>query len=961
MLRPISTIILHCFVCLAMALPGTAGAGQLRPRILPAKPAEVVLQAHHRDDVITVKFHDDLAVRVRNGLPSDLGSGVLADAGDALGLVAGGFWQPAHTLPEARLAELRATAEANSGRALADLNSRFNILLPEGVSAAEAIDAFNALDIVEIAAPVPIGPPAPTPPDFGPKQGDHHPSPVGVDAHGPWDALGARGSGVKVCVIDYWYNSTHQDLPSVTLLGNPPPAFNDDHGTASIGVVAALDNGWGTTGLAPASTLYFAAAEEPQGNWDVSAAIVNALGGLGSGDVILIEQQWFGPCSNPVNPCYVNNGNTQYGLVPVEWRPFEYNAILTATGLGVTVIEAAGNGEQDLDNAVYTVDDPNSPEVENHDPFNNDSGAIIVGAGAAPQWPFFGSDVARSRLWFSNYGSRLNLQGWGELVPTVGYGSAYNAEGMDLNYTTTFDGTSSAAAVVAGAAAVLQSAYKQSTGGVLSPAALRSALVSTGAAQQAGTYPTSQNIGPLPDVNAAILSTTSECLPAWDVSLGNPGLLWSGGSGPANIWGMALFDDGSGAGQGLYIGGDLTSANGLPVNHIVRYDGGGWSTLGSGITGGDFGTNFTVRSMAVFDDGNGDALYVGGDFIGAGGINAKYIAKWDGQQWSALGNGSAWPVWAMAVYDDGNGDALYIGAPAVDAPQGLGKWDGTSWSAIGVGTAWPTPNCSPIFDMAVYDDGNGDALYYGGCFWALGDIPSGSARGIARWDGQQYTSVGGGLAGGFLTTVRDIIVHDDGSGPDLYVAGEFTSAGGSAISHVARWDGSQWSALGSGVNNQGWALGVYDDGDGTGQDLYVSLPGEMGADGATPMAAGGKTVRGMAKWDGTEWWPVDAGVKSGNVQVMQAYDDGSGASLYVSGVLFDAGDMATTSLALWTGCPAAPCPWDLGGDGSVGTADLLALLSAWGPNPGHPADFNGDGSVGTSDLLALLSNWGGCP
>ena len=58
---------------------------------------------------------------------------------------------------------------------------------------------------------------------------------------------------------------------------------------------------------------------------------------------------------------------------------------------------------------------------------------------------------------------------------------------------------------------------------------------------------------------------------------------------------------------------------------------------------------------------------------------------------------------------------------------------------------------------------------------------------------------------------------------------------------------------------------------------------------------------------------------------------------------------------------AVPCPADLDGDGSVGAADLLALLIAWGPNKGHPADFNGDGTVGSSDLLALLINWGPCP
>ncbi len=61
---------------------------------------------------------------------------------------------------------------------------------------------------------------------------------------------------------------------------------------------------------------------------------------------------------------------------------------------------------------------------------------------------------------------------------------------------------------------------------------------------------------------------------------------------------------------------------------------------------------------------------------------------------------------------------------------------------------------------------------------------------------------------------------------------------------------------------------------------------------------------------------------------------------------------------------AQPCPWDvepMGGDGIVGITDLLVLLAACGPNPGHPADFDGDGNVGIVDFLVLLANWGPCP
>ena len=51
---------------------------------------------------------------------------------------------------------------------------------------------------------------------------------------------------------------------------------------------------------------------------------------------------------------------------------------------------------------------------------------------------------------------------------------------------------------------------------------------------------------------------------------------------------------------------------------------------------------------------------------------------------------------------------------------------------------------------------------------------------------------------------------------------------------------------------------------------------------------------------------------------------------------------------------------DFNGDGTVGILDLLALLAAWGTNPGGPPDLDGDGTVGILDLLTLLANWGPC-
>lgn len=70
-------------------------------------------------------------------------------------------------------------------------------------------------------------------------------------------------------------------------------------------------------------------------------------------------------------------------------------------------------------------------------------------------------------------------------------------------------------------------------------------------------------------------------------------------------------------------------------------------------------------------------------------------------------------------------------------------------------------------------------------------------------------------------------------------------------------------------------------------------------------------------------------------------------------------DRAEQVCVMCAGGPT-PCPWDLDGDNAVGIVDFLALLAAWGPNPGHPADFDGDLVVGINDFLDLLANWGTC-
>src|SRR5262245_6472774 len=128
------------------------------------------------------------------------------------------------------------------------------------------------------------------------------------------------------------------------------------------------------------------------------------------------------------------------------------------------------------------------------------------------------------------------------------------------------------------------------------------------------------------------------------------------------------------------------------------------------------GTDNFVRAIAVYEDGSGQALYVGGDFNVAGGVTPIRIAKWDGSSWSALGSGMNEPVYALTVYDDGGGPALYAGgdftiAGGVAASK-IARWDGSSWSALGSGMS----GGGAVLALTVYDDGGGPALYAGGGF-----------------------------------------------------------------------------------------------------------------------------------------------------------------------------------------------------------------------------------------------------
>jgi len=202
------------------------------------------------------------------------------------------------------------------------------------------------------------------------------------------------------------------------------------------------------------------------------------------------------------------------------------------------------------------------------------------------------------------------------------------------------------------------------------------------------------------------------------------------------------------------------------------------------------------------------------------------------------------------------------------------------------------------------------------------------------------------------SAVQALATFDDGSGggPALYAGGSFTTAGGVAANRIAKWNGSSWSALGSGMNNNSVrALATFDDGSGGGPALYA---------GGVFTTAGGVTATFIAKWNGSSWSALGSGMNN-TVQALATFDDGSGGgpALYAGGEFTTAGGVVANLIAKW-GCEAGGLFGDLNNDGIVDGADLGQLLAAWGTDD-SAADLDGDGTVDGADLGLLLAAWTG--
>ncbi|WP_239470045.1 AbfB domain-containing protein [Archangium violaceum] len=505
-----------------LAPAASAQARSLEPRLAADKRAQRELPAGTPVERLVVKFHEGSRVRLRGEAlvslaaeRSEVERSLLANRGlsearlsrdvrsvQALLERAPRLGAPRRLFTEAELSlELRKEfGEAQSGRQLADLNLYYEVpLLPRTTAedVADLVAELNALDSVEVAYVQPPAEPAmvnfgmdealrgllaavdisPTTPLYEADQGYLNAAPTGVDARYAWTVPGGDGSGVRFVDIEGGWRTSHEDMPGLfTQLGTQ---INDigwrNHGTAVLGTAVGVGNAYGVRGIAYGATTGVSGI----GNQSAASAITSAASAVGRGGVILVELHAQGPADS--TPCTCNQGQCNY--IAMEYWQGEFDAISTATANGVTVVEAAGNGSANLDEGAYG------------NAFNRsvrDSGAILVGASGA---------TTRAPTCWTNFGSRVDVHGWGENVVTMGYGDRFgSAYGEDQYYTSTFSGTSSASPVVAGSALSIQGAVRARGQGALDPRAVRSLLANTGTPQASD----SRKIGPLPNLRKAL-------------------------------------------------------------------------------------------------------------------------------------------------------------------------------------------------------------------------------------------------------------------------------------------------------------------------------------------------------------------------------------------------------------------------------------------------------------------------
>ena len=134
----------------------------------------------------------------------------------------------------------------------------------------------------------------------------------------------------------------------------------------------------------------------------------------------------------------------------------------------------------------------------------------------------------------------------------------------------------------------------------------------------------------------------------------------------------------------------------------------------------------------------------------------------------------------------------------------IAKWDGSVWIALGTGTGGGGGNSGMALALAR----NGDVYMAGGFEYAGGVV----VNNIAKWDGTAWSTLGTGLTNAVGATRGFAYTLALATNGDLYVGGRFLQSGGVVTNGVARWNSTTWNTLGTGLNDVVHTLAVGHDG-----------------------------------------------------------------------------------------------------------------------------------------------------
>jgi trimeric autotransporter adhesin len=307
----------------------------------------------------------------------------------------------------------------------------------------------------------------------------------------------------------------------------------------------------------------------------------------------------------------------------------------------------------------------------------------------------------------------------------------------------------------------------------------------------------------------------------------------------------------------IYVGGAFGRAGGDTARYVAKWNESTFTWTSMQPRGGH---NGPVRSLLYTNN----TLYAAGDFIISDSTDTWHVSKWTGTEWTNLGGGirgaglRALQSYNNELYAGGFIDTLSGFNPGL----GIEKWNGAAWIALGgFGYGVSGANGFHVSALKVY---NGE-LYVGGLFQYAGN-GSISANNIAKWNGSAWSAVGTGTNG----PVRCIAVI----GSDLYIGGEFTSVNGVPANKIAKYSAGVWSAMGAGFDSTVYSMTSYNG--------QVYAAGDF-------IKSGTDSISRIARWNGSQWLRVWSGLGFAGINGTGYCLTPNDGNLYVGGFFTVAG------------------------------------------------------------------------